>query len=170
MAFLLSLPVGAALSVIYGMLRILRLTLKWRSEAPADLIFCMVSWATAFLFLLYSADGELRLHLLIGLAGGFFLWRYTLGDCLENVFISAVHRIFRIISKIWRCICLQFRRLWAIIQKSKWIRKFSAWRERRRRSHEAESQKQKGRNSSEARAARRLYLHRRGAHHHVRTH
>ena len=68
-----SILLGALLGVLYDLLRAFRLRLP-RLTGPLDSLYCLLCAGTVFFFTLYRAQGQLRLFVLAGLAGGVVLF------------------------------------------------------------------------------------------------
>lgn len=82
----------AALSVerarrFYDVFRLLRLAFRhhWLTIFLEDLLFCTVAAVSVFLLLLEVRNGGIRMFLLAGVAGGFFLWYHTVGLLLVSL-------------------------------------------------------------------------------------
>ena len=86
-ALLAALSVGAALGAFYDVFRLLRLAFRhhWLTIFLEDLLFCTVAAVSVFLLLLEVRNGGIRMFLLVGAAGGFFLWYHTVGLLLVSL-------------------------------------------------------------------------------------
>ncbi len=73
--------VGFLLGAYYDVFRLLRLVLPSPAAAVflEDVVFCVTSAATVFLFTLAVTDGVLRTYVFAGLAAGFTAYRSTVG-------------------------------------------------------------------------------------------
>ena len=86
-ALLAALSVGAVLGAFYDVFRLLRLAFRhhWLTIFLEDLLFCTVAAVSVFLLLLEGRNGGIRMFLLAGVAGGFFLWYHTVGLLLVSL-------------------------------------------------------------------------------------
>lgn len=86
-ALLAALSVGAAMGAFYDVFRLLRLAFRhhWLTIFLEDLLFCTVAAVSVFLLLLEVRNGGIRMFLLVGAAGGFFLWYHTVGLLLVSL-------------------------------------------------------------------------------------
>ena len=64
---------GLSAGLVYDLLRALRLRIP-RLTAPLDILYCLTAGAAAFLFILRRAQGQLRVYMLLGAAGGVWLF------------------------------------------------------------------------------------------------
>ena len=75
---------GAALGLLYSLLRLPRLLLPRRAvTAVCDLLFCLLSALALFTLGLGPGGGQLRLYMCACAAGGFALWRLGPGRLLD---------------------------------------------------------------------------------------
>ena len=88
---------GVGLGIFYDLLRAVRIRfrLKRRGTGLLDLLFCLVLLAGFLLLQLRGTDGRLRGYLLLGLGGGFFLWRKT----LSHPFLRLMLALLRLAGK-----------------------------------------------------------------------
>ncbi|MBR6556746.1 MAG: spore cortex biosynthesis protein YabQ [Clostridia bacterium] len=161
LAFLMSLPLGAVMAFLYGILRICRyISVRKVNTDLCDFVCLFLFFMLYFAFQLYASDGELRLHLLSGCVGGFYLWRVLIGETAERFIIRFVRRIRSIFIKIRSFALLHFQRLWGIINKSFFVLKIKEFLQKGSRGNgQAKSEKEEDRDSAEARSPRgfRLY-------------
>ena len=75
---------GLSAGLVYDLLRALRLRLP-RLTAPLDILYCLTAGAAAFLFILRRAQGQLRVYMLLGAAGGVWLFFRLLARPLRPV-------------------------------------------------------------------------------------
>ena len=81
------LGTGFLLGLLFELLRFLRRLFAGEGTAAIrvqDLLFCAASFFVLFVALLAYSDGELRLHLLLAAAGGFFSFRCSAGRFLRK--------------------------------------------------------------------------------------
>lgn len=101
-AFLWSVPLGAALGVLYGLFRLLRFALRPGKATVfvLDVLF-MLAWAlAAFYFSLAFLSGYIRLYVFAGSLLGFALYRLTLGWALCRVYQPIVRSMAKLSQKI----------------------------------------------------------------------
>lgn len=105
-AFLYSIPLGAALGVIYGALALLRngLGLKKGAVIALDIIYMLCCSFCVFFFSLGFLDGYIRIYVIFGCLTGFFIYRLTIGRLLkrilEPIFLITIKIIAAILTKI----------------------------------------------------------------------
>lgn len=102
-AFLYSIPLGAALGVIYGMLKLLRISLnpKKHTVIALDIFFMLLCALCVFFFSLGMLDGYIRFYVIIGAALGFFIYRLTIGKLLNRILDPIIALIKKIIISIF---------------------------------------------------------------------
>lgn len=83
-AFLLAILLGAAIGVLYDLLRAVRLR-QPRLTAVLDLVCCLAAGGSLFLFTLRQAGGQLRGFVLLGALGGCLLFFGTVSRPLRPV-------------------------------------------------------------------------------------
>lgn len=98
--FLQACLLGAALSVLYDLFRILRVAFPPRPGMAfvQDLLFWTISALVTFFFVLVTLDGTVRGYLLIGELLGWLLYHFTLGAVvmrLAQTLIVAVRAVLR---------------------------------------------------------------------------
>ena len=82
--FLQAIALGAALGLLYDLLRTLR-TLGGRLWGGAlDALFCLTAAASLFLFIM-AGSGEMRIFVVLGAAGGMLLFLCVPGPLLRPV-------------------------------------------------------------------------------------
>ena len=86
---LAALILGAALGLVYDLLRPLRHGRL--STALTDLLFCLVTTLALLAFLLYAGRGRLRIFAIFGILSGAAVWFLTLSRPLRRL-ASAVGR------------------------------------------------------------------------------
>ena len=84
-AFLYSLPLGAVLGIIYGIIALLRktLNLKKGTVIALDITFMLLCAVSIFYFSLGFLDGYIRVYVIFGAGLGFFIYRLTIGRLLQ---------------------------------------------------------------------------------------
>lgn len=102
-AFLYSLPLGAVLGVIYGIIALLRktLNLKKGTVIALDITFMLLCAVSIFYFSLGFLDGYIRVYVIFGVGLGFFIYRFTIGRLLQRILNPIISWIKRIIVAIF---------------------------------------------------------------------
>lgn len=96
--FLWGLALGGGLGVCYDVLR----PLRSKRNAPADLLFVLLSFQ-AWLYLSFGiCGGDIRMDITAALGIGALLWIHTLGKPLRPVFYGFWRLVFRIFSVFFR--------------------------------------------------------------------
>ena len=109
--FLVSIVFGAALSVLYDLVRLIRLI--WEKKAivnvAGDILFFVVAGVLTFLFALPFNKGEVRGFIVLGEAIGFLPVHMTLGAVFSRVSGAVIltlrkftHKIFKIVKKLFK--------------------------------------------------------------------
>ena len=112
-AFLYSLPLGAVLGIIYGVLALLRHTLSLKKSAviALDITFMLLCAVSIFYFSLGFLDGYIRVYVIFGAGLGFFIYRLTIGRLLQRILNPIISWIKRIIVAIFTKIKLIAKKL-----------------------------------------------------------
>lgn len=102
-AFLYSLPLGAVLGIIYGIIALLRktLNLKKGTVIALDITFMLLCAVSIFYFSLGFLDGYIRVYVIFGAGLGFFIYRLTIGRLLQRILNPIISWIKRIIVAIF---------------------------------------------------------------------
>ena len=102
-AFLYSLPLGAVLGIIYGIIALLRktLNLKKGTVIALDITFMLLCAVSIFYFSLGFLDGYIRVYVIFGAGLGFFIYRLTIGRLLQRILNPILSWIKRIIVAIF---------------------------------------------------------------------
>ena len=102
-AFLYSLPLGAVLGIIYGIIALLRktLNLKKGTVIALDITFMLLCAVSIFYFSLGFLDGYIRVYVIFGVGLGFFIYRLTIGRLLQRILNPIISWIKRIIVAIF---------------------------------------------------------------------
>lgn len=82
--FLRSIALGAVLGLLYDLLRTLRSLGGRLWGGVLDAVFCIASACSVFLFVM-AGDGEMRIFIVLGVAGGAVLFWCLLGGLLRPV-------------------------------------------------------------------------------------
>ena len=102
--FLFSLLMGAALAVVYDLVRAVRMTLKASGVHVmiSDIVFFTLCGVATSLFALPFNKGDVRGFIIFGEAVGFLAYRLTLGSIMGKIY-AHMARIFRkIVQKIYK--------------------------------------------------------------------
>ena len=101
-AFLYSIPLGAALGVIYGALALLRYTFSVKKAAviTLDILYMLCCSFCIFFFSLGYLDGYIRVYVIFGCLTGFFIYRLTIGRVLQRILKPIFRTARRIIAAI----------------------------------------------------------------------
>lgn len=136
-AFLLSWVLGALLGVVFDLLRLPGRRGGWVRSA-LDGLFCLFSGACIVAFMLQPGDGELRVYMLAGIAGGALLylcllspllrplwgfWQGVAGDCLR-FFLAPLRFLASLLKKIaerQKKHFLFLRKWFTIIRHQRWM-------------------------------------------------
>ena len=112
-AFLYSIPLGAVLGIIYGVLALLRHTLSLKKSAviALDIIFMLLCAVSIFYFSLGFLDGYIRVYVIFGAGLGFFIYRFTIGRLLQRILNPILLWLKRIIVAIFTKIKLIAKKL-----------------------------------------------------------
>ena len=102
-AFLYSLPLGAVLGIIYGIIALLRktLNLKKGTVIALDITFMLLCAVSIFYFSLGFLDGYIRVYVIFGAGLGFIIYRLTIGRLLQGILNPILSWIKRIIVAIF---------------------------------------------------------------------
>lgn len=102
-AFLYSIPLGAALGVVYGIIALLRKTLNLKKGAVValDVTFMLLCSLSIFYFSLGFLEGYIRLYVIFGAALGFFIYRLTVGRIMQRILNPILLCVKRIIIAIF---------------------------------------------------------------------
>lgn len=136
-AFLLSWVLGALLGVVFDLLRVPGSRGGW-VRSVLDGLFCLFAGACIVAFMLQPGDGELRVYMLAGIAGGALLylcllspllrplwefWRQVAEDCLR-FFLTPVRFLWKGLKKFAKTQkkhFLFFRKWFTIIKHQRWM-------------------------------------------------
>lgn len=101
-AFLYSIPFGAAIGTIYGVLKIIRIafSLKKGAVIALDIIFMLFCSLCVFFYSLGMLDGYIRIYVILGAMLGFFIYRLTVGKILQRILNPIILAVIKIIAAI----------------------------------------------------------------------
>ena len=103
-AFLWSIPLGAALGVLYGVFKFSRFAFRLGKAATVllDVLFMLVCSVCVFLLSLGLIRGFMRVYVFIGVLIGFCAYRLTLG----RVLVKCYAPIIRFLRNFFKKICI----------------------------------------------------------------
>lgn len=115
--FLYSLLVGAGLSLLYDLLRVLRLQMRHRPLAVTleDVAYFLVCAMVTLGFVLKDNSGQVRGYILVGELIGWVVWHLSLGSVMvhaASAIASVLRRLCRIVLFPLYCIC---KLVWKIV-------------------------------------------------------
>lgn len=109
--FLASVVFGAALSVLYGLVRLIRIANEKNAAVTVvgDILFFTAAGVLTSLFALPFNKGEVRGFIILGEGIGFLVMHFTLGAVFSRVSRAAIlmlgkftHKIFKMVKKLFR--------------------------------------------------------------------
>ena len=108
--FLWSIVLGAALSLLYDLLRVLRAQTKHRAAAISleDTLYFLLFAAITFGFSLKINSGQLRGYILLGEGLGWGLWHLTIGRGVVQVLGWVAQLLRRILRGVLRILLFPF--------------------------------------------------------------
>lgn len=117
--FLLSIVVGVGLSLLYDLLRVLRLQTRHRPIVVSleDLIYFLVCAAVTFGFALKDNSGQIRGYILIGELLGWGCWHLTAGELAVKIASGIFALLRRVVLAVARVALFPFYCLWKLVLK-----------------------------------------------------
>ena len=129
-SFLLALAAGAALGLVYDLLRLLRTARVSRFlQEASDLLFWLLAAAALFLCGTVLEAGRVRLYLLLSMFCGGALYFLLLSPPLRRVLARLTRRVTR--AAAW--LSAPFRRAWHVLS-AQWAKIFGRVRESLKKS------------------------------------
>lgn len=103
-AFLWSVPLGAALAVLYGVIKFIRFLFTPGKAVTflLDIIFMVVCAVACFLFSVGLIQGYVRFYVFVGAAMGFAVYRLSVGRIIFMLYKPMVGFWKKILNKIIR--------------------------------------------------------------------
>jgi len=100
--WLLSAVLGGLYCIFYDFFRAIRLAVKFSDIAVflQDIIYFFVISFVTFCFLLATTNGQVRIYVLIGIALGFVIVRYTVSFVLMKIYLFVLKIIFSVIRRL----------------------------------------------------------------------
>ena len=104
LAFGYSVVLGAALAVLYGVIKFFRFAFSFGKAAvvACDVAFMLIWALCVFYFSLAFLRGSIRVHIIIGSGLGFALWRLTAGRQAFRLYRPVVRFFRSLFQKICR--------------------------------------------------------------------
>ena len=101
---------GLALGVFYDVLRAVRTHFRLRRWGTGllDMLFCLIGLLGFLLLMLRGTDGRLRLYLLLGLGGGFLLYRETVSVYLLRLLLWVLHLLGQAVEGLRQALLWMF--------------------------------------------------------------
>ncbi len=117
--FLLSIVVGVGLSLLYDLLRVLRLQTRHRPIVVSleDLLYFLVCAAVTFGFALKDNSGQIRGYILIGELLGWGCWHLTAGELAVKIASGIFALLRRVVLAVARVALFPFYCLWKLVLK-----------------------------------------------------
>ena len=117
--FLLSIVVGVGLSLLYDLLRVLRLQTRHRPIVVSleDLLYFLVCAAVTFGFALKDNSGQIRGYILIGELLGWGCWHLTAGEFAVKIASGIFALLRRVVLVVARVALFPFYCLWKLALK-----------------------------------------------------
>lgn len=125
--FLLSLAVGAGMSFLYDLLRVLRRRTEHRAAAVSleDILYFLLCALWNFAFVLKDNSGQMRGYILVGELLGWVCWHLSagavlveVGSCLLGVVQKIVAAVLRVLLFPIYCLYRLVRRISAALSKA----------------------------------------------------
>lgn len=127
-SFLYAMALGAVLSLVYDIFRIIRVAFGGKKTAVfvEDLLFSLVALVLTFVFVIAFNNGELRFFVLIGELFGFVVCHYTVGRVIlsfSRAIINGVKWVLKLIFtpilKLFKKTLLKIREIKKKLSKSR---------------------------------------------------
>lgn len=117
--FLLSIVVGVGLSLLYDLLRVLRLQTRHRPIVVSleDLLYFLVCAAVTFGFALKDNSGQIRGYILIGELLGWGCWHLSAGEVAVKIASGIFALLRRVVLAVARVALFPFYCLWKLALK-----------------------------------------------------
>lgn len=111
--FLASIAFGAALSVLYGLIRLFRIANANKNAVTVvgDILFFFAAGVLTSLFSLPFNKGEVRGFILLGESVGFLLMHFTLGALFSRLSVTVIMSLRKIGRKIFKIVKKVFKKL-----------------------------------------------------------
>ncbi len=95
--FLIAIPVGMLLALVYDIFRLYRITLSYGTAAIAlqDAAYCVIAGGTILLFFISESSGEIRAYALFAMALGAWMYFKTVSRVIVDKFGSFLRKFKR---------------------------------------------------------------------------
>ena len=121
MLFFQSLILGAGLSLLYDVLRIIRRETRHQAVAVSleDVVYFLVCGMVTFGFILKDNSGQVRGYIVVGEVIGWIICHMTVGEAAVRIspFVWIGRRFCRLIRKIEKRLCINLKK---VMQKEKY--------------------------------------------------
>ncbi len=106
LVFLYACVLGAVLSILYDVFRLIRITAAMGRAViiAEDIVFFIIVFAATFVFILSFTEGMIRFYVILGEILGFILCHVTLGALIIKLLGGFIKLIKRILKKIFSVI------------------------------------------------------------------
>lgn len=105
MLFLLSVPLGAGLGVVYDCFRVLRAVFppaaKPRAVFAEDVLFCLIYGFSVFCYCAVLARGQVRFFIVFGSLLGFALYLLTIGSVVIGIIRGIAEAVRKLLRKVY---------------------------------------------------------------------
>ncbi len=100
--FLLSILLGAALSLLFDVIRVVNAVLKdnLRRVFFEDIFYFIISAVVTFIYILIVNMGEIRIYIIVGEIIGWVLYRFTIGNFIFKIVLIVVNFMIKWLKKI----------------------------------------------------------------------
>ncbi|MBQ3417860.1 MAG: spore cortex biosynthesis protein YabQ [Ruminococcus sp.] len=111
--FLASIVFGAALSVLYGLVRLIRIAYEKKPAVTviSDILFFVAAGVLTSLFALPFNKGEVRGFILFGEGAGFLVVHFTLGAVFSKISRAVIMALGKITRKIFKIVKKLFKKV-----------------------------------------------------------
>ena len=115
--FVGALLLGAALSLVFAVLKATRLILNSGTFAVAaeDMLYCIFSAAAAFAFLMKFSYGRLRWYVFAGIFLGWIIFKLVIGDHLSLLLYRIAIAVFAVIKTVISILFFPFKAIFGYI-------------------------------------------------------
>lgn len=112
-SFLYAMVLGAVLSVVYDVFRVIRVAFGGKKMAVfvEDLIFSLVALVITFVFVIAFNNGELRFFVLVGELLGFVVCHYTIGRIIVGFSRAIINGVRWFLELIFTPIIRLFKKI-----------------------------------------------------------
>ena len=117
LVFLYACVLGAALSIVYDIFRLIRITAVMGRAVIAveDIIFFIIVSFSTFVFILSFTEGVIRFYVIFGELLGFILCHVTLGALIVKLLGGFIRLLKRIFLRIFKAVGGFFKKRFAFV-------------------------------------------------------